>query len=484
MTCIARLSVLVVACICCSVIVCAQSETSDFARIGHAGFIVTTATDYQSVGINPANLGFVPETQIFSLATPMMGGSERRRRDWAFTALEGGFSAHSNALARGDIFDLLFQSSGTFTATQKQAAAEAFSNGGMRFNADVIAIGASYQSQEFGGFAVTMRERVTGTFILNDEAANLIFRGRDSPYFDSLAVNWAGDTVAFSTSPKNYSELFDGTVLSMLWFREFGASYGLKIVDLAGVKVYAGATVKYLESYAYLDARVQQSSFVARSALSPVFGINYGKATTPSLIPGSSLSPIGMGWGLDVGATVEVDRWTLSASVIDMGKMVFDGNVYNAGDTILNGLSSTGFDSYNLFDEAQKITGDGEFFKWEGLQTADAELPTRIKFGASFFYSYRLQFGIDAVASLNTTAGSMGEPIFSGGANYRATPWLKLGIGIGGGGNMGVFVPVSILFSVFEGFWEMGLTSRDLVTYLVNKTPVVSLATGFMRFRI
>ncbi|MBK6292016.1 MAG: hypothetical protein IPF59_09760 [Ignavibacteria bacterium] len=485
MTLAARFSALVVVVLYGSVIITAQSETSDFARIGHAGFILTTATDYQCVGINPANLGFVPEAQIFSLATPMMGGSERRRRDWAFTAIEGGFSAHSNALARGDIFDLMFQSSsGTFTSAQKQAAVEAFSDGGMRFNADVIAIGASYQSQDFGGFALTVRERATGTFILNDEAANLIFKGRDSPYFDSLAVNWNGDSVAFATAPKYYSELFDGTVLSMLWFREFAGSYGLKILDVAGVKVYAGATVKYFESYAYLDARVQQASFVARSALSPFFGINYGKATTPSVIPGSALAPIGTGWGLDVGATVEFDRWTLSASIVDMGKMVFDGNVYNAGDTILNGLSSTGFDGYNIFNEAQKITGDGEFFKWEGLQSADAELPTRIKFGASFFYSYRLQFGIDAVASLNTTAGSMSQPVVSGGANYRATPWLKLGIGIGGGSNMGVFVPVSILFSVFDGFWEMGLTSRDLVTYLVNKTPVVSLATGFLRFRI
>ncbi len=480
-----RQTALAVVCAVMPLCVHAQTETSDFARIGYAAFVTTRVTDYQCVGINPANLGFVPEAEIFQLATPMSGGSERRRKDWAFTAVEGGFSAHSDALARTDLYGLIFQSgSASFTPQQKQAAAEAFSGGGMRFNADVFAIGASYQSQGYGGVALTIRERATGTFVFNDEAANLIFLGRNSPYFDSLAVNWAGDTVAYATTPQRYSTLFDGTVLSMLWFREYAASYGLKVLDVGSVKIYAGASVKFIESFAFLDARVQQAAFVARSALSPIFGINYGKAQTPSVIPGSSLTPIGSGWGLDVGATFEIGPWSVSASVVDMGKVTFDGNVFNAGDTILNGLSSAGFDSYDLFNEAQKITGDGEFFKWEGLQSADAELPTRIKMGVSYFYGYRLQFGIDVVASLNTTTGSMGEPIISAGADYRVLPWLKISAGLGGGGNMGVVMPVSVLFSVFGGTWEMGLSSRDLVSYLINRSPVISLATGIMRFRL
>ncbi len=478
-------SVLAVVLLCTAGNAFAQSETSDFARIGFAGFITTRASDYQCVGVNPANLGFIPQTDIFQLATPMGGGTERKRRSWSFTALEGGFSASSDALTRSDLLDVIFQHSGTsFTIAQKQAAAEAFTNGGLRFNADVIAIGAAYQSQQFGGIALTMRERATGTFVMNDEAANLIFLGKRSPYFDSIAVNWAGDSVAYARNTKYYSELFNGTVLSMLWFREYAASYGLKVLDLRDVRVYAGVSVKFFESFAYLDARVENASFAARSALSPFFGISYGKATTPSLVPGSSLAPIGTGWGLDVGVTVELDRWTFSAAVVDMGKMTFDGNVFTAGDTVLNGLTSTGFNSYNIFQEAQKITGDGEFFKWQGLQSAHSALPTRLKLGTMFFYGYRLQFGLDMVASLNTATGSITQPIVSAGADYRITPWCKLGIGLGSGGNMGVFVPFSVMFSLFDGFWEMGVTSRDLVTYLVSKRPVVSLATGIMRFRL
>ncbi|MCX6140136.1 MAG: DUF5723 family protein [Candidatus Kapabacteria bacterium] len=481
----ARLIALAVFALICSNSLFSQSETSDFARIGHAGFVITTASDYQCVGINPANLGFVPTADIFELGTPMKGGVDRRRRDYSLTAIEGGFSAHSDALSRGGLFDLILQQGGTkFNAEQKAAAAQAFSGNGMRFNADVFAIGAAYQTQGFGGFALTVRERATGTFVFNDQASKLIFEGRSSGYFDSFDVNFNGDTVGYSTNPQNFSKLFNGTVLSMLWFREYAASYGLKVLDIKPVKFYLGATVKFLESYAYLDARVETGEFRARSALSPFFGINYGKAVTPSLIPGSTLAPIGSGWGLDLGATIEIGKWTLSTSVVDLGKLVFDGNVFTAGDTILNGLSSKGFDNYNLFTEAQKITGDGEFFKWTGLQTTETELPTRFKAGVSFFYSYRWRFGVDMSASVNRAAGSLGQPIFSGGADYRITPWCTLGLGIGGGGNMGVFVPFSVLFSVFDGLWEMGLTSRDLITYLVSKQPVVSLAVGFLRFRI
>ena len=201
-------------------LLCAQSESSDFARIGHAAFLSTTATDYQCVGVNPANLGFVPETEIFTLAEPLGSGVSRRRKDWAFTMLEGGASVHSNAISKDGLLDVILQQGGVkFTPEQKVAAANAFSGNGIRFNADVILIGLSVQTQWAGGIAFTVRERGSGNFVLNNEAASVIFEGRQAAYFDSLAVNWRGDTVGFAKRPKRYSELFNGTTLSMVWYR-------------------------------------------------------------------------------------------------------------------------------------------------------------------------------------------------------------------------------------------------------------------------
>jgi len=469
---------------CTGMLAHAQSESSDFARIGHAAFLSTTATDYQCVGINPANLGFVPETEIFTLAEPLESGVSRRRKDWAFTILEGGASVHSNALSKDGLLDVILQQGGVkFTQEQKVAAANAFSGNGIRFNADMILFGLSFQSQGFGGLALTVRERGSGNFVLNNEAASIIFEGRRATYFDSLVVNWRGDTVGFAKQPKRYSELFNGTMLSMVWYREYAATYGVRLLNFRHVKFYAGVTAKALEAFAYLDARADGTNFAARSALSPYFGINYGNATTPSYIPGSSLSPVGLGWGMDIGATLELGDLTLSASMIDLGKMTFDGNVFTAGDTILNGLSSGGFNNYNIFNEAQLITGDGGFFKWGGLQTAATELPTRAKFGASYFVNYRTRIGLDVIASINRSAGALEQPLVSAGIDFRPVTWIKLGTGVGWGGTMGVFVPVSVMFSFFGGTWEMGVSSRDVVTYLAAKQPVMSVAFGVMRLR-
>jgi len=464
----------------------AQTEASDYSRIGFAGFLTSTATDYQCVGINPANLGFVPVTEIYDLSAPLQPGVEFKKRSIAFTLMEGGVSLHSDALNRSGLFDMITQtSSGSFTEADKRAAARAFIDNGVRFSIDLLAVGASYQSDSWGGIALTWRERISGTYLFNESASRLAFEGRYFDYFDSTAVNFNGDTVGYSTNPLPYSTLFDGTRLSTLWFRELAASYGLKVATIANsVDVHIGLTGKVLLGYAYVDASVVQGALVARSAISPLFGISYGKATTPSFIPGNAFVPVGTGVGFDVGATVVWDRLSVGLSVVDIGRIVWDGNVFQAKDTILNGLSSTGFNSYNIFEEAPKITGEGAFFSWDGLGQASSDLPTRLRLGASWEWTSRWTFGFDAIFPFNRAAGALGEPLVTAGADWRPLPWLKAGFGIGGGGNMGVFLPASVMFSLFNNRWELGLSSRDLVTYLTTDRPILSLVFGVARVRL
>ncbi len=468
-----------------STIASAQTEASDYSRIGFAGFLTSTVTDYQSVGINPANLGFIPRTEIFDLSAPLEPGIEIKKRSIAVSLLEGGVSLHSDALDRSGLLDMITQtSSGSFTEEDKRNAARAFMDNGVRFSIDLIALGASYQSDSWGGIAITWRERISGTYLFNESASRLAFEGRYFDYFDSSYVNFDGDTVGYATNPQPYSQLFDGTRLSTLWFRELGVSYGVKAFTINDeVNVHLGIGGKYLMGYAYVDASVVNGALVARSAISPLFGISYGKATTPSFIPGSEFEPVGTGWSLDLGTTVTWDRLSVGLSVIDLGRIIWNGNVFQAKDTVLNGLSSTGFESYNIFEEAPKITGEGAFFSWDGLNQASSDLPTRMRFGASWDWNTRWTFGLDAIFPFNSAAGALGEPLVTAGADWRPETWLKVGFGIGGGGNMGVFLPVSVLFSVFNNRWEMGLASRDLITYVVSDRPILSMVFGVARLR-
>lgn len=479
-----KIVTLCIAAIACFVTTRAQTEASDFARIGFAAFLTPVVSDYQCVGINPANLGFVPKTDVFVLASPLGSGVERVRRPWSFTVAEGGGTAHSDALTRSGLMNALFNNGSIeFTLADKRRAAADFAGKGIRFSVDFFSFAASLQTNDFGGLALTARERAMGTFRFNEAAAALAFEGRYYSYFDSLSTNFRGDTIGFATNPKPFSVLFNDTRLAMSWFRELGISYGIGIYKTEELDVFVGAGLKYLLGYAYLDAFVSDGHLRAYSALSPFFGISYGKATTPSFIPGKAFQSIGDGWGLDIGATVRVGKFTFAASVVDLGALRYDGNVFAAKDTILNGMSSTGFNSYNIFEEAPKITGDGNYFKWDGLETATSELPSRLRIGISSAHTYRWRFGIDVVAPLNQAAGSLGEAIVSLGADWRPTLWLRVGGGIGGGGNMGVFIPVSVFFSVVGGFWEFGISSRDIITFVAIDRPIVSLTIGLARIR-
>lgn len=463
----------------------AQTEAADFSRIGFAGALTAAVSDYQAVGINPANLGFPQLNDLYQYSSPIEGGIDRRKRQWALTLAEGGFTAHSDALQRGDLWDALFQSSSfNFTQEQKRQAAEEFINRGLRFSTDVILLGASYQSNAWGGVALTIRERIAGTFQFNESASRLAFEGRFFDYFDSTAVNFRGDTVGYARNPQRYSTLFDGTRLALTWYREYGITYGVTIVNKDSLRVSVGAGAKYLQGYAYLDAEVRSGSLQARSALSPLFGINYGKATSPSMRMGTGFESVGMGWAVDVGITVQFEeRWTIAASAIDIGAMMWDGNVFIAKDTILNGLSSTGFANYNIFEQAPQVTGEGNFFQWEGLTSAQADLPARLRLGLSYEYSKRWRFGADYVAPFNRAAGALGEPIISVGVDWRPTVWLTVSSGVGTGGNMGPFIPIGIMASLFGGFWEIGIQSRDVATLIIADRPILSLCTGLARFR-
>ncbi len=463
----------------------AQTEASDYSRIGFAGFLTTTVSDYQSVGINPANLGFRPQPEVFDLSTPMEPGLEIRKRPISISLLEGGISLHSDALDRSGLFDMITQtSSGSFTPEDKARAAEAFIDKAVRFSVDLITLGVSYQSDNWGGVAVTVRERMSGTYLFSEGASRLAFEGRHYSYFDSSDVNFFGDTVGISTDPKTYSELFDGTRISTLWFREIGLSYGLKVADFEEVQIYAGAGGKYLLGYAFLDARVTNGQLQARSSISPLFGVSYGKAVTPSAISGDEFVPVGTGWSMDFGLTVRYNDFSFAASVVDIGEILWDGNVYQAEDTILNGMTSEGFNSYNLFEEAPKITGEGNYFRWGGLVESTSRLPARVRLGSSWQWNKNWRFGFDAIFPVNSEAGSLDEPIVSVGADWRPLPWLRAGFGMGGGGNMGLFMPVSVLFSVLDGVWELGISSRDVLTYVLTSRPVLSVVVGVARIRL
>lgn len=470
----------------CAVALNAQTEMMDLGRMGHAAFVTSVVTDYQCVSINPANLGFSPTYDLYALSTPLGVGTERTAKSITIGMGQVGASIRSDAMTKPQVLDLVLQrgSATAFTPEDQLRAAQEFADRGLRCNVDALIFGASYQTKKYGGFAVTARERLNASFILNKGASEIIFQGRRAAYFDSSYTNWRGDTIGVARKPQLFSQLFDGTRLSMSWSREFSFSYGLPLIIGEGWRLCMGATGKFLQAFAYLDAHAGGGEFSAYSALSPWFLIDYGKASTPSAKLGTTLVPIGQGYGADVGVTFKSKSFSLGVSVVDIGEMRYDGNVFSVADTLVNGIGTTGFGNYNLFEQAPKLSGEGNYFVWSGLTETRVKLPTRMRLGGSYTLARRFSIGFDMTAPLSEVGTNPRNLFMTAGMSFRPFAWLTIGTGVGSGDGMEIFIPGTITFSLLGGSWEMGVSTIDISSLFTDRLPVVSANVGFLRFRL
>jgi hypothetical protein len=440
-------------------------------------------TDYQALWCNPANLGFIPQTITFSLGSPMEYGKYIRQRHWSAGIGEVGASVASNALSYEQLRSILLQvNTQQFSLAEKRQRAAEFSGRGVAFNIDALLVGLAYQSSSWGGIAASVRDRISADIRLNSMLARIAFLGRLDPYFDSTAINWRGDTVGYARNPKYYSELFDSSRIAASWLRDYAIGYGVRVYNGRRVQIYGGLTLRLIEGYILLDGRIERGTIAAYSAISPYFNIDYGKATTPSFRAGSGLVPVGSGYGGDIGITLALDNtWRAALAVLDIGSVYWDGNVFTVLDTVLNGMITTGFSSFDIFAEAQNITGEGGYFKWSGLGAVRRLLPTRMRLGLSRAIGVERDIGIEATIPLEPSAPGA-PPLFATlGTRYWVSPLFMVSGGIRVGTIAGWALPISVQLLLWDGRWEIGLSTQDLASFVLPKRPVLSAAIAVLR---
>lgn len=482
-----------------------QIEYSSFTATGRGG-ATTFVTDYQAVGINPANLGYKSkfDNQHFTMGTN-----------------EITYSIHSDALTRDELrneFKSMIQNKSTksFTADEKRAAAKDFTNSGFAFNVDYGSFGFAYNSEKLGGIAFRINDNINWYSRFNETTSDLIFMGKAASYFDNLLYvdsvtndttvisnyqNMSQDSLnnvvgGFASIPSKISQLFSsgqGTEMSVSWTREYNLSFGRKIIEKDSVfAVYAGIGVKYLQGMGYIDIHTENGELVAFSSITPSFNIDYGKdaMSNPSYIPydSTSLLPkaVGNGYGLDLGANLLLfNKLKIGLAVTNIGKMTWTGNVYSVKDQLVDSSDATGINSYNLVSEMGNILGNEGLFQYNGVKEKTVALPTTVRLGASMQLGKIVHLGVDAI--LPTTdvpgIGSFQKAIIGFGGDIQPIPWLRLSAGFLTGGNYSYSIPVGLTLIAKNGSYEAGIASRDAVTFFTQNGPTLSLSTGFMRFR-
>jgi len=256
--------------------------------------------------------------------------------------------------------------------------------------------------------------------------------------------------------------------------------------------MFAGVGVKYVQGLALLDIRSDANGkMTAYSSLSPLFGIDYGSASSASNIIESSgnavndaFKSVGKGIGFDFGLNIVVkNKFKLGVSLINMGKVTWNGNVYSVKDTLVLNTTNAGLENYNIASQLGNILGSNGILKLQGQEERETKLPGVIRAGASFKFGKKLELGVDCIVPMNDAPGSYQKPIIGFGGDVLPAKWLKLQAGFVTGGNYDFQIPIGITFITKNGSYECGVASRDAVTFFAKNGPTLSLSMGFMRFR-
>ncbi|MGI4824291.1 MAG: DUF5723 family protein [Janthinobacterium lividum] len=449
----------------------AQNELSNFSATGRGGVINTFASDYQALGINPANLGRDGNSIV------------------SFTIGEVGAGIGSQSLTKSQFKQLLLHASKTLSATERKALVTNLTGDNvLNINADATAFGLAVSLPPgLGTVAISMHQRLSGHAALNQNSADIIVNGQNAAiiqqYYDAAGNPRSG------TQPPMLSAALDGTTMQLALTNEYNIGYGVQVVDLPGFKVTAGAGYRYIQGLGIADVRISGGSLTGYTALSPLFNISYTQSTqtNPSFNyqDGGKLQPVGTGQGFDLGVAAEIGKvLRLGASITDLGSMTWTGNVLTASDQKLKYTTYDGMQNNDVVRSMLNQFSDSEksLFTYQAAQEHKADLPTKLRLGGGVRISEYFEAGLDVTVPLNKVAGNLTSPFVGAGLDYKPAHWVRLSTGVSGGAGYNFSLPLGVTF--VTSVWEAGVSTRDVTGYFTENNPYISAALGFLRFKI
>ena len=449
----------------CRIALFAQVEESSFSATGRGGTATSFVTDYQAIGINPANLGFDTDFKI------------------ALGIGEFGYGLYSEALVKDEVRSILFNNEDTIGPAEQEVLARQFLNEGLNVNIDVMPVGLSFEIPKLGTVALSIKANVAYRTQFGGEAANIIFEGYNyEEYFDTIIFE-DGILSGVAYEPLSLSELFEDTELALNVNTEFNLAYGRKVFGTDETfSLFAGAGIKYILGFAYLDISSAGGNLTGISALGlDILDVN--NLATPFDITNSGADPVGRGFGFDLGLSAKAGKaLTVGIALTDIGKMTYDANVLQVNDFVLDTVSFSGVNTTDPIELISQIFDEESLIEYTGLSEFEVSLPTKLRIGGSLEVSDIFNIGVDAVFPINTVAGALETPVLGLGAEVTVLKIIKLSTGLSTGGGYNYNIPAGL--GLDFDFWELGVATRDVMTWFGEASPTVSFAAGFLRFKI
>ncbi|PKR79789.1 hypothetical protein CW751_13235 [Brumimicrobium salinarum] len=472
-----------------------QSQGVAYTAVGK-GVATTFLTDYHSLGINSSALGWgngFEDKNVTLGTTEFSAGISSPTLDK--TRLQNAFDGIKNQISGNG---------GGFDMQQQKNAAGDYAEAGIGINASFNWFGGAYQSEKFGGIAVSINEHYDWYSQLNQQTTDLLFRGRLSGVFDSLTVAMNGDTTTIANrnnisndtlqavirgdinNPLLVSDLTRGSRIKFLWNRHFNIGYGRKIFgDREQFALYGGIGARFIQSVAMFDMESNNQGLSVNAAVSPFFNINFDGNQNNS---NSGFMPetVGKGYGLDFSASVILlDKIKLAAAVNNVGSVTYKRDVYSVVDTLLGSYSLPGLDNAATPEAMNELADEGGILRFEGKEEIVISNPANFRLGGSIaFFENKLNVGFDVVAPFDKNSpGSLQNAVVSFGGDIRPVKWLQISAGYFGGGVYEHNIPVGVNFILKEGAFEFGISSRDALSFFLKDANSLSAAFGVARIR-
>lgn len=485
----------------CSIIGFSQTQGVAFPTVGK-GVATPFVTDYHCLGINVSGLGW---------------GTGVENKKWTIGTSEFGFGIYSDSLNVNKLQNLSTTLYNAFTNKKvdnetidydKQIAAAAdYAEAGISIFADYNYLGISFQNEKFGGIAFNIRESYQWYSKLNKTTTDILFRGKLSSYFDSLTVVFGSDTTTIANNenisqdtlaavirgninvPLRISEITKGSSVKLSWNRSYNFGYGRKLFGKDSTfAVYGGIGGRIIQSLAYFNLESNDAGIRAQSSITSSFGIDYGNVAGANVLKEykSGFPPsVGNGYGIDIATSaILFKKLRIAVAVNNIGSVTYKRNVYSVRDTLLGSFDLAGLDDANITDAAKQLLNEGGILRLQGEEKVVVQNAADFRFGASFQPFKYLRFGLDVIAPFNKeNPGSVENAVYSFGGDIIPVKWLQLSVGYYGGGIYANNIPVGITFILKNGSYEVGIASRDALTFFTQNSNSVSTAFGFARFR-
>ncbi len=477
-----------------------QTQGVAYTEVGK-GVATTFVTDYHTLGINSSALAWGT-------------GYEGKKMTMGMTEFSLGL--YSDSLS-SDKLASLYQTirkeirgnSNTSTDWQQQALfAKDYLLSGVSIDASYNWFGFAYQGEKFGGIAFNIQEQYSWYSKLSTNASGITFQGKFADYFDQFTVVYGTDTTVISnngsvsedtlahvvsghvSAPLSLASITDGTKIKFSWNRFYNFGYGRKIIGDSSFAIYAGIGGRFIQSTALFDFESKNGELRMYSSISPSFDLDYGTIanTNPSAVSQNSSgipTSVGNGYGLDFSVSVRLlKNIKLGLAVNNIGSVTYKRNVYTVKDTLVGDISIDGLSDNNITNAIDVFLKDGGLLSLVGEEQVTIKNAANIRLGGSIELGKKIQVGFDFVAPFNrNTPGSIQNAVFSVGGEVRPIRWLALSAGYYGGGIYKHNIPVGINFILGKGRYEIGISSRDALTFFTKNSNSISTAFGVARLR-